>query len=72
MLSNTPAWERNSQKRKLEQWGDYFGHRLVLEKQFFQVALSGSSSDIWVKADCMMATLFRNHQTAQIHISAAM
>lgn len=27
-------------KRKLEQWGDYFSHRLVLEKQFFQVALS--------------------------------
>lgn len=38
----------------------------------FRLLCQGSSSDIWVKADCMMATLFRNHQTAQIHISAAM
>lgn len=81
MLSNTPVWERNSNTDfcilKEKETGAV-GRLLQPQAGAGETVLSGYfvsghllSCSIWVKADCIMAMLFRNHQTAQILISAA-
>lgn len=76
MLSNTPVWERNSNTDfcilKEKETGAV-GRLLQPQAGAGETVLSGYfvsghllSCSIWVKADCIMAMLFRNHQTAQI------
>lgn len=81
MLSNTPVWEKNSHTDfcvvKEKETGAV-GRLLQPQAGAGETVLSGYfvsghplTCSIWIKDDCIMAMLFRNHQTAQILISAA-